>query len=192
MGQTLKFKPNQDSMEVIDLVPIRLDAVEYQGELPPSLKSLFSSLENISPFSHEEITKFLINLSLQAKEVSSIARFDPEKYARIRLHDGENFEVLMLCWLQGQRTRIHDHSGSLCAVKVLQGIGNETIYMPVGKSRSVKPVKRISIANGSVTVSRDADIHSLGVHVDSKDPLITLHVYSPPLRTTLPYNTIAD
>ena len=52
--------------------------------------------------------------------------FGDKAYRRNLLHDGPAYHALVLCWRAGQRSPIHDHSGSSCAVRVLEGIATET------------------------------------------------------------------
>lgn len=189
MNKSLRAVQDDLCSEIIDIAPIRLDAITCKV-LPPGFKNLCRFLESLYPFSEDALTDLLIKFQADKQELLATTQFSDEKYVRIRIHDSKDFEVLLLCWKQGQTTRIHDHAGSLCAVKILQGIGDETIYTSTGKTRRVKAVKKTSIAQGSVTVSRDSDIHSLGASNSSKDPLVSLHIYSPPLKTTLPYKEI--
>ncbi len=190
MSKCIKLQSCEISKNIIDIVPIRLDAIPFEADLPPSLNKLCLGLKDMYPFSEEALTNFLIEFNLDENEVFSTAQFNQDKYVRIRLYDNENFEVLILCWLKGQTTRIHDHAGSLCAVKILQGIGKETLYTPKGNGRKVKALKNTLISKGSVTVSSDSDIHSLGVSNNSADSLVTLHIYSPPLKLTMPYKAV--
>src|SRR5690349_8054593 len=48
--------------------------------------------------------------------------FDPNGYFRKRLFRDRDWEMLMLCWLPGQKTVIHDHGGSWGATAVLSGV----------------------------------------------------------------------
>lgn len=53
------------------------------------------------------------------------ARFDARDYRRELIERGDGFELWLLSWLPGQRTRIHDHGGAMTAAEVLSGLLRE-------------------------------------------------------------------
>src|SRR5262249_38187953 len=89
--------------------------------------------------------------------------------------------LLVLCWKNGQRSPIHDHTGSSCAVRVLRGVLTETafVFAPHGR---VKAVGSRDLAAGAVCGSEDRDLHQVSNLQDGDAALVTLHVYTPPLR----------
>ena len=96
------------------------------------------------------------------------------------MHAGTGYQALILCWRKGQRSPIHDHTGSSCGVRVLEGTATETSfaqtpdgYVYATGSRELPP--------GAVCGSQDADIHQVSNLQPGDADLITLHVYSPPL-----------
>ncbi|KAL1925008.1 uncharacterized protein VTP21DRAFT_4662 [Calcarisporiella thermophila] len=57
------------------------------------------------------------------------AHFDPYRYTRNLVDDGNgHFNLLVLCWGAGHQSAIHDHSGSHCIMKILDGELTETLY----------------------------------------------------------------
>jgi len=48
-------------------------------------------------------------------------RFQDDRYARVRLHRSQAFELLLLAWEPGQATPIHDHDGQAGWFTVLEG-----------------------------------------------------------------------
>lgn len=56
------------------------------------------------------------------------ARFDGEIYTRNLIHRCEGFELLLLCWGEGQASPIHDHDGQNCWMAVLEGTVEEVQY----------------------------------------------------------------
>ncbi|MCZ8499626.1 hypothetical protein O9929_23970 [Vibrio lentus] len=53
-----------------------------------------------------------------------MASFDKETYCRQRLFKNDHCEVLILSWLNGQRSKIHDHLNTSCGVKKFYGRSN--------------------------------------------------------------------
>src|SRR5689334_6805114 len=67
-------------------------------------------------------------LKIHWAEVEPFVRFSPDTYRRNLMNSGPAYHALILCWKNGQRSPIHDHFGSSCAVRVLRGVCTETIF----------------------------------------------------------------
>jgi hypothetical protein len=63
----------------------------------------------------------LEELTIDAEEVAPFLRFSNRCYTRNLIRGGPWYNILALCWKNGQRSPIHDHIGSSCAVRVLRG-----------------------------------------------------------------------
>ncbi len=56
------------------------------------------------------------------------AKFDKFKYTRNLVHEGNGkFNLMLLCWAEGNQSTIHDHADAHCFVKVLAGSVTEVI-----------------------------------------------------------------
>jgi cysteine dioxygenase len=129
------------------------------------------------------------NLSLE--DVRPFVHFHPQRYVRNLMCAGAAFQALVLCWRNGQRSPIHDHTGSTCAVKVLLGEATETLFgrAPNGM---IYPVASHRLAEGSITGSQDDDIHQVSNLQGGRADLVTLHLYSPPLLAMNRYSLLDD
>ncbi len=147
-----------------------------------ALGRLFAQLDCWSrPIPPTTLRRCLQRLRAPRGDYTQHAAFDPACYRRNRLHVGPHYEALILCWRSGQRSPIHNHAGSACGVRVLQGVASETIF-ETSLCGLVYPVRTRHLPTGSVTASFDADIHQMGNLQPGGVDLITLHIYSPPLR----------
>src|SRR5690348_5743145 len=63
------------------------------------------------------IEKFKPNLA----EIQPFIHFTDNRYARNLVKKTAQYEVLVLCWKAGQRSPIHDHANSICAVYTMDG-----------------------------------------------------------------------
>jgi cysteine dioxygenase len=90
------------------------------------------------------------------------------------------FEVLVLCWENGQRSPIHDHLGSSCAMKIIAGRATES-RVEAGENGMIYPTRSIEHEEGTLTGSQDDDIHQVSNLQGGGKQLITMHIYSPPL-----------
>src|SRR4030095_14616217 len=93
---------------------------------------------------------------------------------------GEPAEMLLRCWRPGQRTPIHDHDGSIGAVRVCHGIMWETMF-ELDASGTFRYSSARDWRAGDITGADVPDIHQLGNPEVSGEDLVTLHIYAPPL-----------
>ncbi|TWT44323.1 Cysteine dioxygenase type I [Phycisphaerae bacterium RAS1] len=128
----------------------------------------------------DELRERMEALDLSYDDIKSFARFGRETYQRNLMHAGPGYQALILCWRAGQRSPIHDHSGSSCGVRVVKGTLTETIFdrTPEGL---VFPTHTHRLHEGGVCGSQDSDMHQVSNLQPPGCDLITLHVYSPPL-----------
>jgi cysteine dioxygenase len=84
------------------------------------------------------------------------------------VHLGPSYAALVLCWRPGQASPIHDHLGSACALRVIQGTGTETRFHRRADGTLVEGGTHTYECH-RVCGTYDADIH-------------TLHIYTPPMR----------
>jgi cysteine dioxygenase len=128
----------------------------------------------------EELTARLRRLDLGADDLAPFVRFSNRGYTRNLVCGGRWYNVLVLCWRNGQRSPIHDHAGSACGVRVLRGTLTETLFAFAANGH-VKAVTSRDFGPGSVIGSQDADMHQISNLQAGDADLVTLHVYSPPL-----------
>src|SRR5215475_6509678 len=76
----------------------------------------------------EVLTGGLKQLRLECRQIEPFLQFSPERYRRNLMRAGPSYHALILCWRSGQRSPIHDHRGSACAVRVLEGDATEIIF----------------------------------------------------------------
>jgi cysteine dioxygenase len=107
-------------------------------------------------------------------------RFSDRHYTRNLVRGSPHYHLLVLCWKNGQRSPIHDHAQSSCAVRVLRGTATETLF-EMAPNAHVKATFSRDLLPGSVTGSEDADMHQISNLQAGDTALVTLHVYTPPL-----------
>jgi DMSO/TMAO reductase YedYZ molybdopterin-dependent catalytic subunit len=145
-----------------------LDAlISYLNSLEtrPSLSELAGQLERLKP---------------DAQDLADYLRFGEPTYQRNLARAGRWYHLWVLCWKNGQRSPIHDHHGSSCAVCVLRGTATVTDF-EFAPNGHVKAVGSRDYPAGSVFANQDDQLHQVSnLQAGSKD-LVTLHIYSPPL-----------
>ena len=103
------------------------------------------------------------------------------EYNKYRLHTGKHYDLNIIEWHPGSKTKIHSHPENGCIVKSLQGVLQETRYstdLNVTKKNMFVPVHRFTGKHThSYFLGKDV-LHSIkNMDVDSA---YSLHVYSPP------------
>ncbi len=149
--------------------------------------------EEAIPFG--DLVASLKGLELERADLASALIFADRNYRRIAVRRRPHYEALVLCWKSGQRSPIHNHLGSSCVVRVVEGRATETQYVfsPCGR---LVPQRSRTYHAGSVTGCRDEAIHQMANLEAPGQDLITLHVYSPPPSSwnyfKLDVTTLAD
>lgn len=128
-----------------------------------------------------ELVAQVRRLQISCDNVAEHIFFHERQYMRNLMKAGEWYNVVVLCWKNGQRSPIHDHLGSSCAVKVLRGTATETFF-EFAPNGMIRAVSSRDLTSGSVCGSQDTDIHQVSNLQAGDADLVTLHVYTPPLH----------
>ncbi len=139
----------------------------------------------------DQLKRQLDDLVLDVDDIRDYVRFSPDRYQRNLLHTGPTYQALVLCWRNRQRSPIHDHRGSACGVRVLEGIGTETVFARSDNGLTY-PTHSSQIKPGMVLGSFDSDIHQVSNLQAGDADLVTLHIYSPPLLVMGTYSLTSD
>jgi cysteine dioxygenase len=129
----------------------------------------------------DDLVAQLQELDIDCDDVASFIRFSNQGYARNLIRTGTCYQALALCWKNGQRSPIHDHKGSSCGVRVLRGTATETLFT-FAPNGLVKANFSRDLMEGEVCGSQDDDMHQVSNLQPNNADLVTLHVYSPPLK----------
>ena len=127
------------------------------------------------PLDLRELQVRLDDEQLNSTTLAEYIRFDDERYSRNLLAHGPQFYALVMCWLPGQASPIHDHKGAACGVRVIEGRATETSYR--WEAERLVEDSVTTLTAGEVCGSFDDDIHEIRNTADTE--LVTLHVYSP-------------
>jgi cysteine dioxygenase len=153
-----------------------------------TLNNLFDYLDGLkNRAALAELTARLAQANFDLAELAPFMRYSPKTYSRNLVRAGPLYNLLVLCWKNGQRSPIHDHRGSSCAVRVLDGMMTETIF-EFAPNGHIKPILSRDVAPGVTIGSQDTDIHQVSNLQASGKNLVTLHIYSPPLMVMGTYN----
>lgn len=128
------------------------------------------------------LEQLLENADVTSDTVSKFQKFSDETYTRNTISRSSHYELLLICWKPGQQSQIHDHQGSSCAFKVIEGTASEEVFTLQSSGLVTLSTER-QYPNGHICVAQTADIHRISNRAQ-KNNLMTLHIYSPPLSMT--------
>ncbi len=153
-----------------------------ESAYPLHLQPLIDYLKSLNgrpdtPSLHQKLEETQITV----EQLGSYVCFNSQGYRRNTVFESDAVELLCLCWKSGQRSPIHDHAHSVCGVKVIAGTATETTY-EMTPSGYIKPIQSADYSENFVMASQDSDTHQVANLQDLDSELVTLHIYSPPLR----------
>ena len=152
--------------------------------------NLFDTIEQLKQTAKElrlpDLRRVISDLKPELGEIDPYIQFNDERYSRNLVYKTEDFECLVLCWKPGQRSPIHDHANSICAVYTLSGLLSADNYRKTANgyiradySEDFKP--------GAVLTIQTTEIHQVSNLQDSSE-LISLHFYLGPLQNSYLYS----
>jgi cysteine dioxygenase len=157
----------------------------------PKLGELIAYLDGLDGRANlAKLARLLGGLKITRQDVAGACIFGEKGYRRNRIAGSEHYELLALCWRSGDRTPIHDHQGVSCAFRVVEGTGTEIRFAGT-PSGLVCPTQAVLMKPGYVCAAEDADIHQVANMQAAGTDLITLHIYSPPIRKMNTYEFAA-
>ena len=117
------------------------------------------------------------------------SKFDPHRYTRNLVDEGNGkYNLIVLCWGEGQGSPVHDHANSHCFMKILGGnlketqfewprngqLGAEEMTPLTEKARQVYSTNDVTYINDTIGLHRVEN-------VSHTDTAVSLHLYSPPI-----------
>lgn len=144
------------------------------------------------------------HMTLSLDDVLPYLYFNEERYTRNCIARDDYFELVLLCWEQGQKTAIHCHNNQECWVKVVAGSFAEELYRINNTSGEMEYMSTEILSQHDVTAVEDANIFHNLTNI-SRGRSISLHLYMKPIeecriydaetsqikRVSLSYDTLA-
>ena len=127
-----------------------------------------------------KVEELLRAANVEREDMVQACKFNEVNYARNLLAKSKWYELWVICWRGGQSSPIHDHLGSACGVRIVDGIATETAFEETSCGL-VRPISSKEFCKNEVCVTTESDIHVITNEQPDTD-LITLHLYTPPLK----------
>ena len=156
---------------------IILNSNEGTTETLQSLDELVTALSEGERMTYNHI---IHSIKLPENAFEDYISWSKDCYTRNCIINNEKFELILICWEEGQITPIHDHGGEECWVKVIEGEFKETIYKEDTKGELNFVKSTISKINGVTYMKDFMGFHRL--ENVSKKRSMSLHLYAKPIR----------
>lgn len=168
--------------------PVHTGPISFEG-LIARLHELFAEGQDVDP---EDVKDLLRSYKSNPSHWKKYCHFDPIKYTRNLINDGNGrFNVILLCWMMGQSSPIHDHAGSHCFVKVLQGNLLEENYAKPTDMHDGSPLiassSQVYQLDQATYISDAIATHRMG-NASHTEEACTLHIYCPAYKECRSYD----
>ncbi|MGI8313718.1 cysteine dioxygenase [Halobacillus mangrovi] len=145
-------------------------------EVNKRIREKFSGLKSHQP---DDLKKALLDLDVSLEELEEFLH-DPDgkPYYRQMLYEDDHVEVIVMNWAD-IACAPHDHGHSSGWIQVMSGNTKQTIYKAKGDELP-RPLFTEIKEKGKLFFAPKKGIHKMGSQ--GEEPLVTLHLYSPPIR----------
>ena len=169
-----------------------------------SIDALVSGLKEIpeEEFTTDNIYRFLSDNPVDVTTLQRFLFWSEKFYTRNLIYKDHLFEVMALCWEQGQVSRIHDHADQRCWMSMVQGRLKGQNFA----------IAKADFENGSCHLEETTDFvltDSDAAKVELEEPIhqilnlgefasraISLHIYSKPIDKCMSFcretNTVKE
>lgn len=145
-----------------------------------TIKSLDQLLETLPQCSGQEYVDIARNMEIPLEDFRPYAFFASDTYTRNCIDRREGYELLLLCWEEGQETPVHCHGGEECWVYTLLGKIQEYRVEEREDGKGLRILRDEMMHEGGISYMNDnMGFHSL--HNRSKGRAMTLHLYMNPI-----------
>lgn len=152
-----------------------------------TLNSFSELIQVLDEVERKNYTTILKLMQLPKAEFEKFATWSKTCYTRNCVVENENFELILICWEEGQATAIHDHGGEECWVYFTDGTFKENIYSQE-ENGELKIEKTTNAKPGDVAYMIDfMGFHNL--ENTSNKRAMSLHLYAKPIKNCNVYDS---
>lgn len=151
-----------------------------EKELPKSIETLNELVDSLTEGERVTFGDIVHSIQIPKQDFEEINSWSKKCYTRNCIAQGDEFELILLCWEKGQASPIHDHGGEECWVKIIDGEFRETLYQK-NKEGELESIKSMESTAGDITYMVDFMGYHRLENLSNKRSL-SLHLYAKPIR----------
>ena len=152
-----------------------------------TLSKLITELSNSSKDNYKSIFK---NLELNAEEIATFQNWSDDTYMRNGIYKDDSFELILICWEEGQETTIHCHGGEECWIFLIEGEVQEVFYSLDESNKLITNGARSLYKNQDSYINDSIGYHKLKNNV--KGRTMSLHLYAKPIENCTYYDEVSE
>ena len=155
----------------------------------PKIRSLDQLLEELKSIRTEkEYKKIVKRLGIPLRDFEPYAHFSKKHYTRNCIARTKEFELILLCWEEGQETPVHCHNNQECWVYVIDGEFEEVRFVESErKDEEIEVERELQLEEDGISyMNDDMGYHKLENVNDGRS--MSLHLYMNPIDECNVYN----
>lgn len=134
-----------------------------------SLEDLILALNNSAE--GVSCSQILNQINFGFEEIEPLCFWDVDQYSKIQIGNGDDYELVLICWGRGQRSEIHNHEVSEAWTYLLKGELTEEVYSNNNLERNNK------LTPQSITLLRRKDKKQHRFTNSFNGTSVSLHIY---------------
>lgn len=167
----------------------KLDLLLAKGsqcvEISGSLKVFVEALNELisKEFSSVDILRLFQENPIDLHDLDPYVFLEEKKYTRNLIKKCGEYELILMCWAPGQKSRIHGHENQICCLRVESGQLEFTNYTDLeedGVTRRKQLFQYPVEIGDKGTIAGPAYIHEVANCTSA--PAISLHLYAKPFH----------
>lgn len=122
----------------------------------------------------------LQRVDIPIEEFEKYYTWSDEHYTRNCLARNSSFELMLVCWEEGQESVIHDYGEAMAWVHPLCGSLKEERYLLSTNGTGLIKISSLSIKEGEFSFVHKTGIHQYNNNYESRS--VSLHLYVKPIE----------
>lgn len=157
--------------------------------MPNKISSLSQLINKLKGATKDEYKSIGVILDIPLREFLPFANWSKDHYTRNCIAREENFELILLCWENGQTTPVHCHGGEECWVYMVDGTLDESNFQISDDELIKEGTERLRVGEKSF-MSDEFGYHKLENNTSRR--AMSLHLYMDPIDECTIYDKKSD
>lgn len=138
------------------------------------LKDLISALQNKTD--NTSYFEALSKIQFGFKEIEHLCFWDHDNYSKISIENNRDFELVLICWENGQQSEIHNHDIDEAWTCILKGELTEDVYGKIDNRTKIIENTSVLTQKDISSIKKDSNkVHRLTNSYNGKS--VSLHLY---------------
>lgn len=152
----------------------------FEQKAVEKIESLKDLTEALLDGSYADVLNQADDINIPLSDFDKYTFWNENHYTRNCIAKDDFFELILLCWELGHKTKIHCHNQQECWVKVIEGGFSESVYEQAEESDQMQFVSTDIVSQNEVTTVENHDVfHSL--ENINRGRSMSLHLYMKPI-----------